>query len=88
MKDNVNPAVGVVLVVLVVLFAGYFLWHASIDKPDYPGANAGHPSAESGGPGASLSGPITRENVDRMHIPGRTPNRANMSGTNGTATHP
>ena len=68
------------VLVLIVAIAGYFLFHAATDKTDYAGANAGHPAAESGGASTDLSAPVTRENIDKMKIPGRSGNMTPPSG--------
>jgi hypothetical protein len=46
MKRELNPGVIAVVVICVLIVAGYFIWHANIDVPAYPGANAKGPSSE------------------------------------------
>lgn len=71
------------VLVLIVAIAGYFLFHAATDKTDYAGAGAGHPAAE-GGKASDLSGPITKEEANKMRIPGRSDNMVKPQGnTNG-----
>jgi hypothetical protein len=45
MKKELNPGIVAAILVCALAAVGFFLWHANVDKPSYPGANAQHPSA-------------------------------------------
>ncbi len=63
MKKDINPVYGIVAVVCVVLIAVYYLYHASVDKPMYPGYMAPKPGMHAG---------MTQAEAAKMHIPGVT----------------
>jgi hypothetical protein len=81
MKKQVSPSVVVVVLAFVVVGAAVLLWRVSVEKPTYPGMNAGHPAAEVAGGAKQISGhanvphgePVTFEQAKKMHIPGMSP---------------
>lgn len=86
MKKQVSPALMAVVIVLVVVGAGFLLWRSATEKPAYPGLNAGHPAgmAVGGGQQDTASGranmpkgePVTYDQAKKMRIPGMNPNAA------------
>jgi hypothetical protein len=88
LKREINPAIGIVIVVVVVALSAYYLWHAQSDRPAYIGLNAPHPAAEmSGGKGGGSQdlSHVTPANANQMRIPGRSFNPDNPSATSGQA---
>jgi len=84
---QINPAIVVVALIIVVAIAGFFLFRASTEKPDYPGQGAGHPAAETGMPGGGgkPGGRITPEQAMKMRIPGAYSPSANTGGNAANA---
>jgi len=77
MKNQVSPALMVVVIVLVVVGAGFFLWRAATEKPAYPGLNALRPADETAtrSEKAKPNGqPMNYEEAKKMRIPGMNPN--------------
>jgi cell division protein FtsN len=76
MKKQVSPAMIMVVLALVVVGVGFFLWHAATDKPAYPGMNAMRPADETATRSEQApppGQPITYEQAKKMRIPGMNP---------------
>jgi len=90
LKREINPAVGIIAVIVVVALGAYFLWHAQNEKPAYIGLNAPHPaSMVGGGKGAPQDlSDVNPSNMNKMRIPGRSFNPDNPSATTGGGQMP